>query len=65
VEPNAPISVWTIDRLCAGDPPESPQAGLYGWNAPEKTNLSGKLKIGRIEQVIVDIDQPLLTNLDL
>jgi hypothetical protein len=29
-------------------------AQMHGWNAPEKTNLSGELKIGRIERVIVE-----------
>ena len=29
-------------------------AQLRGWNAPEKTDLSGELKIGRIEQIIVE-----------
>jgi len=29
-------------------------AQMQGWNAPEKTNLSGELKIGRIERIIVE-----------
>jgi hypothetical protein len=29
-------------------------AQMQGWNAPEKSNLSGELKIGRIERIIVE-----------
>jgi hypothetical protein len=27
---------------------------MHGWNASEKTSLSGELKIGRIERIIVE-----------
>jgi hypothetical protein len=29
-------------------------AKMHGWNASEKTSLSGELKIGRIERIIVE-----------
>ena len=50
---SAKLDLWNIkasDRIRAIEV----LAKMHGWNASEKTNLSGELKIRRIEQVIIE-----------